>query len=151
MITYQQELLDTAYYEAKHLIELHWEEVASDKDAIKLNPDWDAYRLLEDRNSLKVFTARDNGALVGYFVAIVGTNIHHKDHVFADNDVLYLHKDYRKGWTGIKLIKFAEDCNRDDGVSVLKINTKVKHNFGPILDRLKFNKVEEVYTKYLGA
>jgi GNAT superfamily N-acetyltransferase len=150
MITFRQELLNTTEDEAKELLELHYAEIALNKDKIKLNPNWEAYHELEDNNNLKIFTARDSGKLVGYFVVIVGTSLHYKDHLFAENDILYLHKDYRKGWTGIRLIRFVENCMLEDGVSLMKINTKVHQNFGVILDRLGFNNTEEVYTKYLG-
>ena len=150
MIKYQQEFLITCADEAKELIQLHWEEIALNKVSIKLNPDWKAYEFLEKEGKLKVFTARDDGNLVGYFVVLVGTNLHYKDHVFAENDVLYLHQDYRKGYTGIKLIKFAEKCLKDDGVSIIKVNTKVHKPFDIIMDRLDYNLIERVYTKYLG-
>ena len=150
MITYQQEFLDTCKEDAQELIRLHWEEIAVNKDKIKLNPDWDAYDTLENANALRIFTARDSGELVGYFVVIVGNNLHYKDHIFAENDIIYLHADYRKGFTGIKLIKFAEKCLKHDGVSVLKLNTKVHQPFDQLMSYLKFDLVERVYTKYLG-
>jgi GNAT superfamily N-acetyltransferase len=100
---------------------------------------------------LRIFTARNKGTLVGYFVVIVNSNLHYKDHLFAANDIIYLHKDYRKGFTGIKLIKFAEGCLREDGVSVFAINTKVHQPFDVVLERLDFNMVEHVYSKYLGG
>ena len=150
MITYQQEFLETCVDDIQELIRLHWEEIATSKDKIKLNPDYDAYERLEQANILKIFTARDDGKLVGYFVVIVGVNLHYKDHLFAENDIIYLHKDYRKGFTGIKLIKFVEKYLKQDGVSVLKLNTKVHQPFDQLMSYLKFDLVERVYTKYLG-
>lgn len=149
-VKYQQEFLSTTVDEAKDLLNSHWEEIALNKEHIKLNPDWEVYQSLEDQGKLKIFTARDNDILVGYFVVVVGVNMHYKDHVFACNDVLYLSKEHRKGFTGIKLIKFAEKCLKNDGVSVLTINTKVHQPFDRLMDFLKFRKVERVYSKYLG-
>jgi len=148
-VNYQQEFLSQVEDDIKYLIELHWGEIALNKDSIKLNPDWDAYSNLEKQGKLKVFTAREDGLLVGYFVVILGTNIHYKDHMFANNDVIYLHKDYRKGFAGIRLIKFAEKCLKEDGVSVLTINIKVHKPFDKVLERLKFKHIERVYSKYL--
>ena len=149
-ITYQQEFLATVEDEVKPLLNSHWEEVELDIDKIKLNPDWEVYRHLEDQGKLQIFTARDSGELIGYFVVVVGINPHHKDHLFASNDIIYLSPNHRKGFTGIKLIKFAEGCLKDDGVSVLTINTKVHQPFDRLMDFLKFRKVERVYSKYLG-
>ena len=150
-LKYQQEFLSQVQTECQSLIELHWEEIALNKDNIKLNPDWDAYYSLEDQGKLKIFTARDGNTLVGYFVVILGNNIHYKDHLFASNDILYLHKDFRKGFAGIRLIKFAEVCLKEDGVSVLTINTKIHQPFDKVLERLKFKPIERVYSKYLGG
>lgn len=150
MIKYQQEFLDTCEKDCQELIRLHWEEIAVNKDKIKLNPDWNAYHALEQNQRLKIFTARSEEELVGYFVVITGSNLHYKDHVFAVNDILYLKKEYRKGRTGIKLIKFAEKYLRDDGVSVLNINTKVHKPFDVLMEHMGFGLVERVYSKYIG-
>ena len=152
-LKYQQEFLATVKTDIQCLIELHWSEIALNQDNIKLNPDWDAYHNLEDQGKLKIFTARDDNGdkLIGYFVVILGNNIHYKDHLFAANDVIYLHKDYRKGFAGIRLIKFAESYLKGDGVSVLIINTKVHQPFDKVLDRIGFNLIERVYSKYLGG
>jgi GNAT superfamily N-acetyltransferase len=149
-VKYQQEFLSSVSEEIKPLLNSHWEEIALNKDKIKLNPDWEVYQSLEDQSKLRIFTARDEGELVGYFVVVVGVNMHYKDHLFASNDIIYLSPEHRKGFTGIKLIKFAEKCLKDDGVSVLTINTKVHQPFDRLMDFLKFRKVERVYSKYLG-
>ena len=136
MITYQQESLVTTKEDARPLLEKHWEEIALNKDTIKLNPDWDAYADLEDVGILKIFTARSDGNLIGYFVVFVRSHIHYKDNLFAYNDILYLDKDYRKGFTGAKLMKFAEKCLKEDGVSVLVVNTKRHKPFDVLLSWL---------------
>ena len=146
---YQQEFLDQVKDDILSLLDLHYKEIALNQDKIKLNPDWNVYSELEQQGRLKIFTARDNDTLVGYFVVVVGVNMHYKDHTFACNDIIYLHKDYRKGFAGIKLIKFAKKCLTEDGVSVLAINTKVHQPFDKVLERLGFNLIERVYSSYL--
>ena len=148
-MNYQQEFLDQVKDDILVLIDLHYKEIALNQSKVKLNPDWDVYRALENEGKLRIFTARDNDTLVGYFVVVVGVNMHYKDHTFACNDIIYLHKDYRKGFAGIKLIKFAKKCLTEDGVSVLTINTKVHQPFDRVLERLGFNLIERVYSSYL--
>lgn len=156
-IKYQQEFLSTCRKSAEVLIQEHWQEIAVNKEKIKLNPDWGAYEELELNGRIKIFTAREysgnssnQGTLVGYFVVFINNHLHYKDHVFAYNDILFLKKEYRKGTTGIKLIKFAENALKEDGVSVLVVNTKVHKPFDPVMERLGFNLVERVYSKYIG-
>ncbi len=149
-VKYQQEFLETVKADALPLLERHWEEIALNKDKIKLDPDWEAYETLELNGNLAIFTARVDEELVGYFVVIVGSNIHYKSTIFAENDLIYIAPEYRKGRIGANLIKFAQRYLKNDGVSVLNINTKTHKPFGKLLTYLGFNKIEEVYSKYLG-
>jgi len=148
-IEYKQEFLSTIEADIKNLLVDHWEEIALNKENIKLNPNWEAYYEIESKGKLSFFSVRDNGVLVGYFVAFVDNNIHYQDHVFATNDVIFIDKKYRKSSVGANLIRFAEECLRDDGVSVLVINTKIHQPFDELLDHLGFNNIERVYSKYL--
>lgn len=149
-LTYQQEFMATIVPDMQKLIEAHWEEIALNQDRIKLNPDWDAYADLEKIGVAKAFTVRESGRLVGYFVVFCKKHIHYKDHIFAANDVIFLHPEYRKGMTGVRLIRFAEQCLAEDGVSVLVINTKTHKPFDAVLERIGFGLSERVYTKFIG-
>lgn len=150
MPEFRQELLKDARTDAEELIEAHWREIALNRDKIKLNPDWDAYEDLERAGKLRIFTARDSGELIGYFVVLVGRHLHYRDHIFASNDILFLAKDHRRGHTGKNLIQFAEKCLREDGVSVLTINTKIHKPFDVLMRYLGFRCVERLYQKYIG-
>ena len=146
---YQQEFLAAVYIEIQNLIELHWQDIALNQDTIKLNPDWERYEEAEASGQLKIFTVREGKMLVGYFVCLVTKSLHYKDHLFAHNDVLFLHPNHRKGLVGWRLIKFAEQCLKDDGVSLLLINTKTHKPFDVLLQRLSYNHVENIYSKVL--
>jgi len=146
---FRQEFLADVIQEIQELLVLNYKEVELDQDIIKLNPDWDAYQQAENNNILKGFTARKEGKLIGYFVAMVTKHIHYKDHIFAGNDVLFIHPDFRKGFTAMNLIKFAEKCLTEDGVTVLTINTKCDKPFDVLLDRMMYKQIENVYRKRL--
>lgn len=147
MISYKQEFIKDVKSECIPLIEKHWEEIALYQDTIKLSPDWDAYQQLEDSGNLKIFTARDESKLVGYYVVIVRSHIHYSDHLFAANDVIYLSKEYRSGNVAAKMIKFVEKCLKEDGVSVMIINSKTHAPFDILLKRLGFSHVENLFSK----
>ena len=149
MIEFKLENLANVKREAEPLLQQHWEEIALNKDIIKLNPDWRAYAELDRVNALRVFTARKDGKLVGYFVFIVSKALHYADHLFANNDIIFLTKPARKGLTGVKLIKFAIDSLKAEGITKLHINTKAHQPFDPILERLGFEEIERVYSLVL--
>ena len=147
---YQQEFLIQVENDIRPLLEEHWKEIATNQQEIKLNPDWDMYHYLEEKGFLKVFTAREEGKLVGYYVAVLSRSLHYKDHLFATNDLIFLRPEYRKGRTGIKLIQFAEKYLKEDGASVLFINTKVHKPFGRLLEYLGYTADEHTYVKCVG-
>jgi len=149
VITYQQESLVTVKADIIPLLEKHWEEVALNKEKIKLNPDWDAYANLEDAGVLKIFTARADGKLIGYFVVFVKSHIHYKDHLFCYNDLIFIDEEYRKGFTSSRLIKFAEKCLKADGVEVMIVNTKMHKPFDSLLVWLGYKHIENLYSKVL--
>ena len=149
MIIYQQESLVTVKADIIPLLEKHWEEVAINKEKIKLNPDWDAYANLEDAGVLKIFTARNEDKLIGYFVVFVKSHIHYKDHLFCYNDVIFVDEEYRKGFTSPRLIKFAEKCLKADGVEVMIVNTKTHKPFDSLLVWLGYKHIENLYSKVL--
>ena len=135
--------------EIEPLLEQHYKEIALNKDIIKLNPDWRAYAQLDAINGLRIYTARKDGKLMGYFVVIVSRSLHYKDHLFANNDVIFLTKTARKGLTGMKLVKYAIASLKAEGITKLHVNTKMHQPFDPIMERLGFEEIETVFSKVL--
>jgi len=144
------ECLSNVKEDIKPLLHKHWELVALNQGTIKLNPSWEEYARLDAAGILRIFTARDDGELVGYFVMMVSQSVHYKDHKFATNDVLFVLPDSRAGATGYKLIKFAEDHCRENDVSLLMINTKVHIPFDSLMVGMGFDLIERIYSKFLG-
>ena len=150
MITYQEEYLIDCLDEMKPLLEEHWEEIALYKDKVKLDPDYDKYLLLDSLGLLHVLTVRDDAVLVGYFISFIQPHMHYKECTTAVNDILFIHPSYRKGSIGYKLFKKAEQALIELGVDVMIISSKVKNDFKPLMDKLEFNRVEYMYSKYIG-
>jgi len=149
-ITYQQEPLFKVVPDVIDLAYLDWEEMYHDKEAYPFDPDWDLYYLLEDNGNLLVFTARDSGKLIGYFSVIIGPSLHSKGKFVVSNDIIYLHRDYRKGLIGVKLFKFSEDCLLESGYNQLQVITSEKNNIDSLLKRLDYKKIETKFEKKLG-
>ncbi len=137
-------------HEIQPLLEMHWEQIALNKDKIKLNPDWDNYITLNENGLLVAYIARDEGKLIGYFIVVVSPSMHYKDHKFAVCDIIFVNPKYRKGMTGYKLIKYAEDNLKEMGVSCIHINTKIHAPFDKLLEKMQYNCIERLYSKYIG-
>jgi len=146
---YQQELVQTFAPDMKEIGQRDWEEVQHNAKTSKLNPDVESYSLLEERGQLYIFTCRDDGVLAGYFTAFVIPDLHSKGSMRVVNDAIFLDKPYRKGFTGIRLIKFAEDCIKADGYRMLSISTTEQNPIDPLMVRLGYSKVSTTFEKEL--
>lgn len=145
---FTKELYDEAY----PLLIRHWEEVAGEKVEINLNPNYEIYRTLAEDDLLVCIVCREvnTGRMVGYSVSFLTPHIHYKDHMYGENDIIFIDKEYRKGMMGIKLLKENERILRDLGCSIIHLHVKTKHNFGPIMERLGYYPSETIYRKYVG-
>jgi GNAT superfamily N-acetyltransferase len=82
---------------------------------------------------------------------MISQSIHHKDHIFAGTDVVYVHPEFRKSSTGSDLIKFAENYCEENGASIMTLNMKTSHPFDNLMLNIGFDLIERVYHKcFLG-
>jgi GNAT superfamily N-acetyltransferase len=158
-ITYQEEPFDTAFEEAQELLEQHWEEIALNKDKIKLAIDVTRYKEIADRGALHIVTVRDAsiqksawdpGKLVGYHVAIINGHLHYKNDLHGFTDIFFVHPDYRKGRIGIDLFRFVEKSLKARGVVKILTAVKMHKDVGLIFERLGWTETERMFSKYIG-
>lgn len=149
------EAFEAFYPEAVPLLEQHWKEIAPHQDIFKLNPDMATYRAMEKSGRFCIVTARLEGRLIGYVWLLIQRHLHYQDVKQASivsvgtDDIHYLLPEYRKGWTGVNLLKAAEDEMRSRGVQVMYLRTKAAHDHGAIFLRLGYAPTDVVYSKRL--
>ncbi len=90
------------------LFEEHYEEIARNKQVMKLKPDEKAYYKLEEANQLFILSAWQNDVLIGYSVNFVLNHPHYADLKLAQNDLLFIKKEFRGSRAGLRLIKETE-------------------------------------------
>jgi GNAT superfamily N-acetyltransferase len=145
--TYAIENLHTSYADAQRLTEMHFEEIAANKDVIKLNPDMDSYEEAEERHNLHIVTCRKEGILIGYHLSFIRPHLHYKDSLTAYTDLFFIHPEYRRGRVGLNLFKYAENTLWQRGVQRIYMPTKLKLDVGVLFERLGYSAIERVYTK----
>jgi GNAT superfamily N-acetyltransferase len=138
MIKFGVEGFDQARYEIEDLLKLHYEEIALNKEHIPLDPDWDRYRNLIESKQAYLLTVRDDDKLVGYSIFFVTKHIHYKSSIFASNDLIFLHPDYRKGMVGVRLIQFCEQYLKAMGVAKILWHVKFNKDFTRILHHMGY-------------
>lgn len=130
--------------EASALIAQHWDEVAHDQQDRLLDVDWESFEALEKNGQFYLLSARDDGHLVGYVVAILRPHFHSKGTMSAYVDAIFLSKDARKNNVGIRLIQMA-DTALDSLADFIYWHIKPERNFAPILKRLGYHFIEEIW------
>lgn len=150
MLTLQKEKVLDVAEEIEHLLQLHYQEVALHKDEIPLDPDWPRYVAMEERGNCHVYTARLDGRLIGYSVFFTHQHIHYSGTMVANNDILFVHPEYRKGSSaGIKLIKFSEEQLKAMGVIKLTWHIKFKNDWSAVLYRRGYEDEDKIVGKIL--
>lgn len=149
MITYQVEPWGIVKGEMEVLWPAHWEEIAINRDSIKLAVDHDSYAALEREGALHVVTAREAGRIVGYHISIVKTHLHYKNDLHGFTDVYYIEPAHRQGWVGVKLFKYVEKTLKARGVKKLFTGTKLHLDMSRLFERMGWQETERLFTKVL--
>lgn len=151
----QWERLGPIARELPPLFKQHYQELATHRDIVPLDPDWDKYYALDFDGNLRILTVRDHGMLVGYLFLIVGPGLHYSTTLQATVDMYWLDPLYRAGWLGVKMIKESERYCRELKVTRL-FNTEKQHfardrgGIGVIFKRLGYEVQDIVWVKQLG-
>lgn len=131
------------------ILEEHYKELAHYQD-IPLKPSFEAYQQVEDGGNLRIYTARLNGAIIGYNVLFIRANMHYSTSKQAAQDIMYVIASERGKGYGRKLISYADECLAVEGVQMVAHHVKLAHSaLANILEDQGYELVEMVFTKRL--
>ena len=130
----------------KPLANLHSGEIGYRLTPEPLDINEDAYRALDKAGILRVFTIRDT-QLVGYGVFILGFSLDRKSIKQAHEGGFFILPVYRLGRTALKFLDYCDNRLKEDGVNMVIYQSPVGANFGKILSRRGYTKVDEVYAR----
>lgn len=132
------------------LFELHWEELALNKDAIKIDMDVERYAKLDEMNMIHVTTAREDGNIVGYVICFIITHMHYRSAgEMALADMYWLRPEHRKGFTGLRLFQVMEQSLRDRGIVRAHMSCKVHQDHTKLFERMGWKLTDYTFGKML--
>ena len=140
--------------EIQEHLEAHWEELALNKDKIKLLPDWASYDMLYRQGLLHLVTVRVDTGLVGYILFVVRSHLHYSECVTAFEDVYYLAPEYRMKKIGADMFMMAEFTLRNRGVKQIYIHEKPHFEggrIGPFLEHMGYGLAARLFNKWIGG
>lgn len=150
MITAQVESMFDALDEALPMLQKHYEELALNKDKVPLDPDWNAYRRLDEQGAILCVTLRDKGRLVGYYTGFVLPDLHYKSCLSLKMDIFWTHPDIRGGMAGVKLFRTVRAEAKRRGVKRMFAGSKHHKDASKLFEFLKMELVETYYTEWIG-
>jgi hypothetical protein len=142
--TFAREPLARVRPELADLLAQHWDEVAHDKDARTLDPDWATFEALEAAGQLFVLTVRMDGRLVGYLGAFLRPHLHSRATCTAYVDAVFLTAEARHGNTGLRLLQHANTA-LGALADYIYWHIKPERDFAPLLRRMGYHFVESIW------
>lgn len=141
--------IDDVFIAITPLFVEHREETTTNKELMQLKPDMERYRLLEVKNILLVLAAYLEGKLVGYSVTFIDSHLHYADLVCANNDLIFVQKEYRNTKIGLNLIQETERIAKERGAKFMLWHAKEDTALSNLLPRMGCSVQDIVYSKEL--
>ena len=135
--------------EVESLLVQHWLELAKNKHLMQLSPDVERYKLMEASGNVIALFAYERDSLIGYSVSFIASHLHYSNLVYAQNDVLFVAREHRKGRTGLALIKETEDAAKRAGCQMIIWHAKQGTALDSLMPRLGYGVQDIMYSREL--
>ncbi|OYV92772.1 MAG: hypothetical protein B7Z60_10165 [Ferrovum sp. 37-45-19] len=149
MTSYQVEKYSEIVSDIKAIYRLHYDEIAEHKEVTAFGPDYENYQKMDDAGNMIVITVRESGELIGYMQIFIIKHLHYISVLSASADIYYIKKEFRQGSRGIGLFNFAVEEMKRRKVGRFYASCKLKHDVGPLLERVGFEPIERNYMMVL--
>jgi predicted GNAT superfamily acetyltransferase len=135
--------------DAELLFQDHYDEVAKNKEVMKLKPDVKVYTALEKQDKLLILAAYIDNKMVGYSVNILSYHLHYADLFYAHNDILFVVEEYRNSKVGLALIKKTEAFAKALDAKLLLWHAKEDTALDKLMPRLGYGVQDIIHSKEL--
>lgn len=144
----QRERVHDLWDESAELLQAGFQEHDPDP-GMPLEVDRALYEVLEDAGTLRVYTARQDGRLVGYAVFTVAPSMRRRYLKVATQDLVHVETAIRGRLTAA-LLRHAERALKTDGVQMIYHSAPVNgFRFGRLLEILGYRQIATVHAKLL--
>lgn len=147
----QREIFSEAFPEWIGLVRNAWQELCEYQAEFPMDLDLEAYLRLQEMGKLYLATIRQDGILVGYFLALLGGTLHYRNCLTAQMDMIYVHPRFRSGAAALRLLRFVLSDLRALGIQRVNAGTKTKKDIGRLFRAFGFQPVEITYSRLLEA
>lgn len=145
MIALALERLSDILTEVEELWRLHFQETEGYRHSLGYNPDREGFLGYDRANMFRLYTARENGRLIGHAGFIVFRSRHTKTKT-AGEDFFYVRDEARGVGVARDLMRFALQELRDEGIDQVTFSDKQPSDLEPFLRKFGFKFVSKQYS-----
>lgn len=128
----------------------HYKEIALYKD-IPLSPSFAVYDNAEKNGMLRIFTARNEGKLVGYEVFFIHPHPHYSLAIEAVQDILFLSHDMRRGSIGYRFLKWCDQQLESSKAQVIFRCISNMNDYSVLLERMGYRQHDVVFSRRISC
>jgi len=114
------------------------------------DPDWQTMLHMAANGSLRIVTARYDGALVGFCVNLLTRPLMYKSTLYGTTIAVWLEKPYRSGWNGVRLLRGNKKLLEQWGCQRLYIASD-RNRLGQLFEYLGYAFIEAHYMSEANA
>ena len=134
-----------------NLRDMHWRELGQFKDELSMAINWQRYDAIEASGSLLVLIvwAGRGREPIGYSVTFLWEHMRYGDLTMAQNDMVFVHPEWRRFGIGKQLLLRTASESRDAGARRMFWNGKPGTALPIVLSKMGYEETEVVYSKGL--
>lgn len=106
------------------LTELHYQEITTDKEIKKLSPHLSIYEAMAENKNMICLYAYSGDRCIGYSINFVYPLLHYRETISVENDLIFVHPDFRGEKIGELLIKETEKKAIEAGAHLILWHAK---------------------------
>lgn len=106
------------------------------------------YRQMEAAGALKILGAYQGNTLIGFLVMLV-TVVPHFGRLIASTESYFVTKSARRGGTGIKLLRCAEQLARDLGAVAFFVSAPSGGRLAQVMPRMGYRETNRIFMRGL--
>lgn len=149
-LTAQVESFRERLGELKELLPAHYDRLSTHKaHGIALDPQYDIYFAREAAGELVFVTLREDGRMVGYWIAFVAPGLHYKACLTAIGDIWFVVPKHLNGTAPLRLGRAVERELKRRGVRLWFAGEKLHFPCGRLYQALGMEPQECTWAKWL--
>jgi GNAT superfamily N-acetyltransferase len=147
-IEFYEEPIHPTYHQLDDLLHEYFAKTIAAEGLPRLNMNWPAYIMLNERDDLVLFTARtEKFELLGFVMYFIHPHLHHAGITNAACDIIATDLKMRGKGIARMLIEYAESRLRNRGVHFITHQSRTCYDVEPLFPKLGYTLIEQGYLK----